>query len=99
VILVGDAAMSPYELLQVGGSVDHFNDEPGLVWLTRLKEAFPHAVWLNPEPQDDWSYTESTRIIGSVFESHMYPLTLDGLSAAMDFLRRQAVPPAVVRPS
>ena len=57
------------------------------------------AVWLNPEPQDDWSYTESTRLIGSLFEGHMYPLTLDGLSAAMNFLRRQAVPPAVVKPS
>ncbi|NIR97708.1 MAG: VWA domain-containing protein, partial [Gammaproteobacteria bacterium] len=48
VIIVGDAAMSPYELLQVGGSVDHFNDEPGVLWLQRLKETFPHTVWLNP---------------------------------------------------
>jgi uncharacterized protein len=98
VIFVGDAAMSPYELLQVGGSVDHFNEEPGIVWLTRMKETFPHAVWLNPEPMDDWQYTESTRLIGSLFESRMYPLTLDGLSAAMNFLRRQAVPPASVKP-
>jgi hypothetical protein len=96
-IVVGDAAMSPYELLQVGGSVDHFNDEPGLVWLTRLRESFPHMVWLNPEPQGDWEYTESIRIVRSLLEGHMYPLTLDGLSAGMNFLRRQAVPPAKVR--
>jgi len=98
VIFVGDAAMSPYELLQVGGSVDHFNEEPGLAWLTRMKETFPHAVWLNPEPLDDWQYTESTRLIGSLFEGRMYPLTLDGLSAAMNFLRRQAAPPPSVKP-
>ena len=98
VVIVGDAAMSPYELLQVGGSVDHFNDEPGVVWLNRVKEAFPHTVWLNPEPKDDWSYTESIRIINSLFDGHMYPLTLDGLGEAMDLLRRQAVPPASVSP-
>ena len=97
VIFVGDAAMSPYELLQVGGSVDHFNEEPGLVWLTRMKETFPHSVWLNPEPTDDWQYTESTRLIGSLLEGRMYPLTLDGLSAAMNFLRRRAAPQAAVK--
>jgi len=99
VIIVGDAAMSPYELLQVGGSVDHFNDEPGLVWLTRVQEAFPHTVWLNPEPQSDWQYTESTRLIGSLFENRMYALTLDGLTEAMNFLRRQAAPPPTVQSS
>ena len=92
VIIVGDAAMSPYELLQVGGSVDHFNDEPGVVWLNRVKETYPHTVWLNPEPAEDWKYTESTRIIQSIFEGRMYPLTLDGLGAAMDLLRRKKPP-------
>ncbi len=93
VIIVGDAAMSPYELLQVGGSVDHFNDEPGLAWLTRLKETFPRSVWLNPEPEGDWRFTESIRLINALFQGRMYPLTLDGLGAAMDVLRRKSGPP------
>jgi uncharacterized protein with von Willebrand factor type A (vWA) domain len=99
VVIVGDAAMSPYELLQVGGSVDHFNEEPGLAWLTRVKEAFPHTVWLNPEPEGDWQYTESTRLIHSLLAGHMYGLTLDGLTAAMNILRRRAIPPATAQPS
>jgi len=98
VIVVGDAAMSPYEILQVGGSVDHFNDEPGLKWLNRIKESFPHAVWLNPEPEDDWQYTESIRLIRSVFDGRMYPLTLDGLTEAMNLLRRQSRPPPPLEP-
>ena len=89
VIVVGDASMSPYELLQVGGSVDHFNEEAGLTWLQRLKESFPHLVWLNPEPEDQWSYVESIRLIRQVVENRMYPLTLNGLSSAMDLLRRK----------
>jgi uncharacterized protein with von Willebrand factor type A (vWA) domain len=69
--------------------VDHFNEEPGLVWLNRLKESFPHLVWLNPEPEDQWPYVESIRIIRRLFDGRMYPLTLDGLSAAMELLRRR----------
>ena len=98
VIIVGDASMSPYELLQVGGSVDHFNDEPGVKWLSRIKEAFPHTVWLNPEPEDDWQYTESIRLIRGLLDGRMYPLTLDGLSAATKLLRRQTLPPAPMEP-
>ena len=90
VIVIGDAAMSPYELIQVGGSVDHFNDEPGLTWLGRLRESFPHSVWLNPEPEQDWGYVESTRIVQSAFENRMFPLTLDGLTTAMNLLRRRS---------
>ena len=82
--------MSPYELIQVGGSVDHFNDEPGLTWLGRLRESFPHSVWLNPEPEQDWGYVESTRIVQSAFENRMFPLTLDGLTTAMNLLRRRS---------
>jgi hypothetical protein len=92
VIIVGDASMSPYELLQVGGSVDHFNGEPGLVWLQRIRESFPHSVWLNPEPQGEWGYVESIRLITEVFEQRMYPLTLDGLTDAMNLLRRKSAP-------
>jgi len=92
VIVVGDASMSPYELVQVGGSVDHFNDEPGTHWLQRIRESFPHSVWLNPEPQAEWSYVESIRLINEVFEKNMYPLTLDGLTDAMNLLRRRSAP-------
>jgi len=90
VIVIGDAAMSPYELVQVGGSVDHFNDEPGLTWLGRIRETFPHSVWLNPEPEADWNYVESTRLIRTLFEQRMFPLTIDGLTAAMNLLRRRS---------
>ncbi len=89
VIVIGDASMSPYELMQVGGSVDHFNDEPGVVWLSRLKETFPHLVWLNPEPEDQWQYVESIKMIRQILDCHMYPLTLNGLGSAMDLLRRR----------
>jgi hypothetical protein len=82
--------MSPYELVQVGGSVDHFNDEPGLTWLSRIRETFPHSVWLNPEPEGDWNFVESTRIVGALFEQRMFALTLNGLTAAMDLLRRRS---------
>jgi len=90
VVVIGDAAMSPYELVQVGGSVDHFNDEPGLTWLSRIRESFPHSVWLNPEPEQDWAYVESTRLIQNLFEQRMFSLTLDGLTAAMNLLRRRS---------
>lgn len=89
VIIVGDASMSPYEMLQVGGSIDHFNEEPGVSWLNRIKEAFPHTIWLNPEPQEQWDMVESIRLARKVFEGHMYPLTLDGLNEAMNLLRRK----------
>ena len=81
--------MSPYELLQVGGSIDHFNDEPGMTWLTRIRESFPHSIWLNPEPEGDWQYVESIKMIHSIFESQMFPLTLEGLADAMNLLRRK----------
>jgi uncharacterized protein with von Willebrand factor type A (vWA) domain len=89
VIIVGDASMSPYELVQVGGSIDHFNDEPGMTWLARIKDAFPHTIWLNPEPESDWPYVESIKMIHSIFDGRMYALTLDGLAEAMDFLRKK----------
>lgn len=89
VIIVGDASMSPYELLQTGGSIDHYNDEPGATWLTRLREAFPHSLWLNPEPQEAWHYVETIKVIRSIFQEKMFPLTLDGLAEAMDTLRRK----------
>ncbi len=92
VIIVGDAAMSPYELLQVGGAVDHFNDETGVAWLKRLREKFPYLVWLNPEPVNDWPLVDSTRIIQSVLPGCMLPLTLEGLGQAIHALKRQSAP-------
>jgi len=95
IVIVGDASMSPYELLQVGGSIDHFNDEPGMTWLTRLRNAFPHSVWLNPEPDSEWRYVETIKMVNTIFEERMFPLTLDGLAEAMDLLRRKGNTPTV----
>ena len=86
-IMVGDAAMSPFELTEVGGSVDYYhrNDEPGLEWIQRLKKHFPSSVWLNPEPKEAWM-RPSNQLIRSVFPD-MFPLTLDGLDDAIDRLK------------
>ena len=87
-IFVGDAAMSPFELTHPGGSVEHMNDEAGMVWLQRLAAAFPRAAWLNPAPERAWDYTPSTDLIRRLLEGRMYPLTLEGLDAAMRELAR-----------
>ena len=85
-IFVGDAAMSPYELEQAGGSVEHWNDEPGRVWLERLLRAYPRAVWLNPVPQDQWGWTISTENVRRIMDGRMHPVTLAGLEGAMKAL-------------
>ncbi len=85
-IVVGDASMSPYELDQAGGSVEHWNEEPGRAWLERLLRAWPHAVWLNPVPEDQWGWTTSIQNIQRVMEGRMYPLTIAGLERAMKSL-------------
>lgn len=82
-IFVGDATMSPYEIAYPGGSVEHWNEESGAVWLTRLLEAFPDAVWLNPEPEERWAYTPSIKMTRELMEERMYAMTLDGLSQAV----------------
>jgi len=87
-IFVGDAAMSPYELLQSGGSVEYTNDEPGLVWLKRLIDSYRHAIWLNPEPERAWASTRSTQIVLNALGSRMFPLTLDGLNRGIAQLRK-----------
>lgn len=87
VILVGDASMSPYELLYTGGSVEHMNHEPGAYWLKRLREHFPHTVWLNPVPADEWQFTESIGMVEELFEHTMFPLTLSGLESAIKALQ------------
>ncbi len=87
-IFVGDASMSPYEIMMEGGSVEHINEEAGKVWLERALTAYPHAVWLNPLPQEQWAYTQSIGVIQRLTEGRMFPLTLDGLEGAMKELTR-----------
>ena len=83
VVIVGDAAMSPYEITHPGGSVEHFNDEPGGLWLKRLADTFPHLAWLNPMSPRAWEATHSTRLIRELINDRMYPMTLEGLENAM----------------
>jgi uncharacterized protein with von Willebrand factor type A (vWA) domain len=83
VIFVGDASMSPYEISMPGGAVEHMNPEPGQLWLERVTRTYPHAVWLNPVPQERWGYTHSIEMIRQLFAGRMFPLTLEGLEAAM----------------
>ena len=89
-IIVGDAAMSPYELEQPGGSVEHWNDEAGRVWLERLLRAWPHAAWLNPVPEEHWGWTVSTQNILRIMDGRMYPVTVAGLERAMKGLARRS---------
>ncbi|MBC6958209.1 MAG: hypothetical protein DWB43_01525 [Lautropia sp.] len=82
-IFVGDATMSPYEVLQPGGSVEYDNEEAGAVWLRRLVERFPKFAWLNPEPEGVWEYRQSIAVIKQILHNRMYPVTLQGLERAM----------------
>ena len=86
-ILVGDATMSPYEILYPGGSVEHWNEEPGSAWLQRLLNVYRNAVWLNPEPLRRWPNTPSIKLTRELMEERMFPLTLEGLDRAMKELR------------
>ena len=91
VVFVGDATMSPYEIEQPGGSVEHWNEEPGRVWMQRIASHFPRLVWLNPEPERHWQWTPSIGITRELIGGRMYPLTLSGLDLAMRELRRAGV--------
>jgi uncharacterized protein len=88
VIVVGDASMSPYEIVAPGGSVEHFNEETGAIWMERVDRTYPACVWLNPVAEKDWEYTQSIRIMRQLMGGRMYPLTLDGLDKAMRELVR-----------
>jgi uncharacterized protein len=88
-IFVGDAAMSPYEISHPGGSVEHFNEEAGAVWMQRMINTYPAAVWLNPTPEAHWGYSQSTKIIKELVKDRMFPLTLEGLDDAMRELVRK----------
>jgi uncharacterized protein len=87
-IFVGDATMSPYEIVQPGGSVEYHNAEPGSVWLQRLTQAFPRHAWINPEPQGLWEYRQSISLVRDLVGQTMHPLTLSGLEGAMRHLSR-----------
>ncbi|HEX5683026.1 MAG TPA: hypothetical protein VFY73_03230 [Ideonella sp.] len=87
-IFVGDATMSPYEILQPGGSVEYNNEEPGAEWVQRLTHAFPKYAWINPEPQGVWQYRQSISIMQQLMHQRMFPLTLAGLEGAMRLLSK-----------
>lgn len=87
-IFVGDATMSPYEIVQPGGSVEYMNDESGAVWLRRLLDTYPHAVWLNPEPERYWPYRHSINLIRDLMGGRMFPLTVEGLERGMRLLSK-----------
>ncbi|RWR52479.1 VWA domain-containing protein [Sinirhodobacter ferrireducens] len=82
-IFVGDASMSPYEITHAGGANEHWNPEPGALWLARAREQWPAHAWLNPVPERHWGYTASIGIVQREFEGRMFPLTLDGITRAM----------------
>ncbi|MGE4339524.1 MAG: VWA domain-containing protein, partial [Pigmentiphaga sp.] len=87
-ILVGDATMSPYEIVQPGGSVEYHNAEAGAVWLQRLTATFPRHIWLNPEPEGLWTYRQSVGMIRDIMHQRMYPVTVAGLEQAMHLLSK-----------
>jgi uncharacterized protein with von Willebrand factor type A (vWA) domain len=88
VVFVGDASMSPYEIVQPGGSVEHWNEESGEMWMRRLLEVYDKVAWINPVPEDEWQFTQSVAITNQLLEGHMYPLTLKGLEEAMAYLSK-----------
>jgi uncharacterized protein with von Willebrand factor type A (vWA) domain len=87
-IFVGDASMSPYEMIYPGGAVEHWNEETGSLWVQRVLNVYVQAVWLNPVPEEWWEYTKSIQMINQLIGGRMYPLTLDGLDRAMRALGR-----------
>ena len=87
-IFVGDATMSPYEILQPGGSVEYNNEEAGAVWLQRFTSAFPKFIWLNPEPEGLWQYRQSISVIRQIMNNRMFPVTIEGLERGMRLLSK-----------
>lgn len=89
VIIVGDAAMAPYEITHEGGSVEHWNEEAGATWLQRIVDTWPHLIWINPTPQKWWEHSYSTRLVQEIIGAdRMFPLTLEGVDEAMKELAR-----------
>ena len=88
VVFVGDATMAPYEITHAGGSVEHWNEEPGAVWMARFMAAYDRTVWINPTPQETWEYSTSVGMTQELIEGQMYPLTVRGLEEGMNFLSK-----------
>ncbi len=87
-VFVGDATMSPYEVLQPGGSIEYSNDESGEVWMRRILEVYSKAAWLNPEPEELWNYRQSIGVLREIMGGRMYPTTIEGLDRAMRALTK-----------
>jgi uncharacterized protein with von Willebrand factor type A (vWA) domain len=85
-VFVGDATMSPYEIVYAGGSIEHWNEEPGAIWIKRLLNTYPKAIWLNPEPRNRWDYTPSIKLTRELMDDRMYPLTIAGLDEGIKAL-------------
>ena len=86
VIFVGDATMAPYEITHTGGSIEHYNEEAGAIWMKRMSESFDNMVWINPTPKDYWEHSYSIEIVKELMEDKMFPLTVKGLEGAMGSL-------------
>ena len=87
-VFVGDATMSPYEIMAVGGSVEHWNEEAGATWMARIMAIFPYAIWLNPQPEEYWGHIPSIGMVKELMSDRMFPLTVDGLERAMKALKK-----------
>ncbi len=88
VVFVGDATMAPYEITHAGGSVEHWNEEPGAEWMSRFAENYDRLVWINPTPQETWEYSTSVSMTQSLVNGQMFPLTVRGLEEGMNFLSK-----------
>ena len=88
VIFVGDATMAPYEITNPGGSIEHWNEEAGALWMKRMTEVYEKVIWLNPVPSDHWEYSASVELTRSLVEDNMFPLTIRGLEESMTFLSK-----------
>lgn len=88
VVFVGDATMAPYEITHAGGSVEHWNEEPGVAWMSRFTELYEKIIWINPTPQETWEYSSSVSLIQQLVDGQMYPLTIRGLEDGMGALSK-----------
>ncbi|MCB1617704.1 MAG: hypothetical protein KDI08_03250, partial [Pseudomonadales bacterium] len=86
VIFVGDAAMAPYEITNIGGSIEHNNEESGATWMQRVVETYERVIWLNPQAQDTWDYSNSVQMVNQLLDGRMFPLTLRGLDEGVSYL-------------
>ena len=88
VIFVGDATMAPYEITHSGGSVEHWNEEAGAIWMQRVLDTFDKVIWINPTPQDTWEYSTSVGLTKKLVDDQMFPLTIRGIEEGMNYLSK-----------